>query len=83
MVGSIAKKAEQGRALLYTEETDREAKGKRNQQVNAKANRGKSRTEEPETLAQTLALRRYHTACGPKWREQELYGQEEKGCHHE
>ncbi len=83
MICSIAKKAEQGRTLLYTEESDRETKGKRNQQVNAKANRGKSRTEEPETLAQTLALRRYHTARGPKWREQELYSQKDEGCHYE
>lgn len=78
MVGPCSKKAHENRPALRVKLTKRLPKRKADQYINAQAESCKARPQEPEALAQALALGRADAARGPERGEDILQHQEEE-----
>ncbi len=85
VIRAVSEETQEGRALLHTaERVERHADTEREQQVDAEADGGQARAEQPEAFAQPLSFARgLDAARGPDRRDQKLQQQEKQGCGNE
>lgn len=84
MIGTAGKEAPEGWTLLHTAESiDRQPHRQGDQNIYTQADTSQERTQQQETLAQTLAFGRGDPSCRPVGSQQELEEQKDQGHSHE